>query len=391
MQELQMEIEVQGKTDPSFNDVKTSFASLWQTIEVGASLCVYFQGEKVIDLWGGFTDRDQSLSWQADTLVNVYSASKGIAAFAFAILVDEGKIKYEDLVATHWPEFGASSKHKITVAQLLSHQGGLCGIETPLIVSDLYDWDKMVNLLAAQKPLFEPGTAAAYHAVSWGYLIGELIRKLTGKTIGTFIREKICEPLDADFYLGLPDSALCRYAPLIGPNHMRNKGLSKPKDEKPAINPKLFKLALMNPAISPFKDACSEPWRKAEIPASNGHSSARGLAKIYAAMANNGILNGVKICSQDSLHQARQVEVEHQKDLVLGTVIRRSRGFILNSDQNYGPSPTSFGHAGAGGSMAFADPELNLSFAYTMNQMQNDAHLPRYKSLIDHVYRCLSR
>ena len=385
-----MEIEVQGKVEPSFNRVITRFASLWQTIEVGASLCVYFQGEKVVDLWGGFTDRDQSLSWQADTLVNVYSASKGIAAFAFAILVDEGKVKYEDLVSTHWPEFGAASKHTMTVAQLLSHQGGLCGVKIPLTVSDLYDWDKMVNLLAAQEPLFEPGTAAAYHAVSWGYLIGELVRKLTGKTIGTFIQEKICTPLEADFFLGLPDSELFRYAPLIGPNHMRNKGLSKPKGNKPAINAKLFKLALMNPTISPFKDACSESWRKAEIPASNGHSSARGLAKIYAAVANNGILNGVRICSQDSMERARQVEVEDQKDLVLGTVIRRSRGFILNTDQNYGPSPTSFGHAGSGGSMAFADPELNLSFAYTMNQMQNDAHLPRYKSLVDQIYRCIA-
>ncbi|MFT7688563.1 MAG: CubicO group peptidase (beta-lactamase class C family) [Candidatus Azotimanducaceae bacterium] len=384
-----MQIDIQGKATQPFDSVKSSFAQLWQTIEVGASLCVYYQGEKVVDLWGGCTDRDHTIAWQPDTLVNVYSASKGITAFAFAILVDSGKVTFEDLVSTHWPEFGAESKQNITIAQLLSHQGGLCGVETPLEVSDLYDWDKMANLLAAQKPLWEPGTAAAYHAVTWGYLVGELIRRVSGQTIGAFIREKICEPLDADFYLGLPDTELYRYAPLIGPNHMRNKGLSKPKGDRPAIHARLFKLAQMNPPISPFKDACSDAWRKAEIPASNGHSSARGLAKIYAAMANGGKLEDIQICGQRSLDQANRVEVEKQKDLVLGTVIRRSRGFILNTDQNYGPSSSSFGHAGAGGSMAFADPELNLSFAYTMNQMQNDAHLPRSKSLINQVYKCI--
>lgn len=393
----QIEITIQGETQPQFHSLRGVFASLWDTIEVGASLCVYFQNEKVIDLWAGHRDRDRSITWEGDTLVNVYSASKGIAAFAFACLVDEGKIRYEDKVSAHWPEFGAESKQDVTVAQLLSHQAGLCGVDSKLDVTDLYDWDKMCHLLASQKPYWPPGQSAGYHAVTWGYFPGELIRRITGHTIGNYINEKISQPLNADFYLGLPDSELFRYSPLIGPNHMRAfpsceadelSALAR-KKSPPAIHPKFTQLAFMNPPISPFKDASSSAWRKAEIPASNGHSSARGLAKIYAAMANGGNFNGVALCSKEALTLANKVEVENTKDLVLGTNIRRSRGFILNTDNCYGPNLKSFGHAGAGGSMAFADPELNLSFAYVMNQMQDDTHPHRYTRLVNAIYEII--
>jgi len=394
----QIEITIEGDTHPTFHAIRNVFHSLWETIEVGASLCVYYENEKVIDLWAGHRDRARTLSWEADTLVNVYSASKGVASFAFACLVDEGKISYNDKVSDHWPEFGAEAKQDITVSQLLSHQAGLCGVDTKLEVSDLYHWEKMCNLLAAQKPYWQPGSASGYHAVTWGYFPGELIRRITGKSIGKYINEKISKPLEADFYLGLPDSELFRYSPLIGPNHMRRYVKSEAeklaalarKKSPPAIQPKLTQVALMNPPISPFKDASSSAWRHAEIPASNGHGSARGLARIYAAMANGGHFNGLEICSEEVLALANKLEVENTKDLVLGTKIRRSRGFILNTDACYGPNRDSFGHAGAGGSMAFADPKRKLGFAYVMNQMQNDTHPHRYKRLIDAVYECLA-
>jgi len=383
-----MKVEVKGVINPGFEAVRDEFEHLWNEIEVGASFCVYHQGEKIIDLWGGFTDRDQGVAWQADTLVNVYSATKGPASLAIAILHDEGLINYEEKVATYWPEFGAEGKQNITVAQLLSHQAGLSGVDARLTVEDLYDWDKMINLLAAQKPLWEPGTAAGYHAIMWGYFPGELIRRITGKTLKEYFHEKVAVPLDADFYIGLPVSEFHRCATLIGPGRAR-----KQPAPTPAVKmPRLHSGSLHNPSISPFKHACSTPWRNAEIAASNGHASARGLAKIYGALSMNGTLGGTSIIGPESLWEATKVEVEGIEDLVLGGKLRRARGFMLNSDSAYGPNDESFGHAGAGGSLGFADPDTGLGFGYAMNQMQSDATaVPRSKLLLEAVYRCLQK
>ncbi len=383
-----MKVEVKGVINPGFEAVRDEFEHLWNEIEVGASFCVYHQGEKIIDLWGGFTDRDQGVAWQADTLVNVYSATKGPASLAIAILHDEGLINYEEKVATYWPEFGAEGKQNITVAQLLSHQAGLSGVDARLTVEDLYDWDKMINLLAAQKPHWEPGTAAGYHAIMWGYFPGELIRRITGKTLKEYFHEKVAVPLDADFYIGLPVSEFHRCATLIGPGRAR-----KQPAPTPAVKmPRLHSGSLHNPSISPFKHACSTPWRNAEIAASNGHASARGLAKIYGALSMNGTLGGTSIIGPESLWEATKVEVEGIEDLVLGGKLRRARGFMLNSDSAYGPNDESFGHAGAGGSLGFADPDTGLGFGYAMNQMQSDATaVPRSKLLLEAVYRCLQK
>ena len=398
-----MLVTIHGQVDPQFDEVKAVFADLWQEIEVGASLCVFHGGIKVVDLWGGFTDRKMSEPWQADTLVNVYSATKGIASLAMAILMDEGKVSYEDKVVKYWPEFGAEGKHTITIAQLLSHQAGLCGVDEKLTVRDLYDWQKMVNLLASQKPLWEPGKSTGYHAVTWGYFPGELIRRVTGKTLVEYYNEKVQQPLVADFFIGLPESEFHRCAPLIGPNYARQfdplqketlKNNSMRKTKGAALStlsrsPELYAKALLNPVISPFKDACSRPWRKAELAASNGHASARGIATVYAAMAMQGKLNGTRIISQQALMAATQLETA-RSDLVLGKVIRRSAGFILNTDQAYGPNENAFGHSGSGGSMGFADQKSEIALGYVMNQMHTDAlTVSRSKRLTDAVYRCI--
>ncbi|MBD3647965.1 MAG: beta-lactamase family protein, partial [Pseudomonadales bacterium] len=216
-----MDVEVHGDVKAGFEPVKTVFESLWENIEVGASLCVFHKGEKVVDLWGGFCDPDMTVPWQENTLVNVYSTTKGLASLAVAVLHDEGKLDYDEKVVAYWPEFGAEGKQDVTVAQLLSHQAGLCGVEQKITVEDLYDWDKMVNLLAAQKPLWEPGTAAGYHAVTWGYFPGELIRRITGITLGQYFQARVAAPLNADFYIGLPDSEMDRVATMIGPHRAR--------------------------------------------------------------------------------------------------------------------------------------------------------------------------
>jgi len=300
-------------------------------------------------------------------------------------------LDYEAPVIDYWPEFAAQGKQDITVAQLLSHQAGLCGVDEKLSVEDLYDFDRMAGLLAAQKPLWEPGTAAGYHAVTWGYLPGELVKRITGQSLGTYFREKVAEPLNADCYIGLPDSEMHRVADLIGPNRARvQPELTQTTPQtKPQIPP-FYPIALLNPSIKPYRDACSTAWRKAEIAAANGQGNARGIATIYGAVANGGEINGVRIIAEDAITVATRQEVDEQIDLVTGYAMRRARGFMLNTDGAYGPCRLTFGHAGAGGSLGFADPENNVAFGYAMNQMEADASvIKRSKLLVDAVYSCL--
>lgn len=383
-----MQANVQGTVAKGFERVLDVFADNWNDIEVGASFSVVYREETVVDLWGGYQDRECTIAWQENTLVNVYSTTKGLASTAVAVLAGEGKLDYEAPVIEYWPEFGAEGKQHISVAQLLSHQGGLCGVDEKITVADLYDWDKMVNLLAAQKPLWEPGAAAGYHAVTWGYLAGELVRRITGKTLGQYFADKVARPLDADFYIGLPDSEMDRVAVMIGPNHARV--LAPRSDGPPPKMPDLFAIALLNPSIKPFRDASSYEWRKAEIAAANGQANARGIARIYGALANGGELNGVRIIDREAIEQATRPEVDDETDLVIGRPMRRARGFILSTAGAYGPNERSFGHGGAGGSTGFADPDANLAVGYAMNQMQSDPNAtPRSKKLIDATYACL--
>lgn len=389
---------VSGYCDPRFAAIEPLFEDLWHGIEVGAAVSVYWRGEQVINLWGGHVDRAQSKEWNQDSLVNSYSITKGVMATAIAKLVETRKLDYREKVAHYWPEFAQNGKQDITVTELLSHQAGLCGIYSKLNVEDLYNWDLMTNKLAEQAPLWPPGSASGYHAVTWGYLSGELIRRVTNMSPGEFIHEQICKPLDLNFYLGVPEEKLNDCAELIGPNHARGyepsakptKDSNKPAVTTTAHKQHLFDLAQRNPMISPFKNASSNPWRISEIPASNGHSDANSLAKLYGALANGGEINGIRLLSESTINNACQVEIDESVDLVMGHVIRRSRaGYILAHKNNYGPGTQSFGHAGAGGSMAFADPEQKVGFAYVMNQLQPEGYHHRYRGVLDEIYKNL--
>ena len=311
-----------------------------------------------------------------------------MGSLSVAILADEGKIDYDARVVDYWPEFGQEGKKDVTVAQLLSHQAGLCGLSRKTTVEDLYDWDKMVNLMAAQKPHWEPGKGCGYHAVVWGYFPGELIRRITGKTLGTYFKEKVADPLKADFFIGLPDAEMHRVGNIIGPNRAR---VAWTRMESPEQMPALYPIALLNPNIRPFKDASSPAWRKAEIAAANGQANARGIAKIYGMLANGGEIDGIRIISQKAIDEAVIEEVDDsQPNLVTGRTMRFARGFGLNVDGSYGNNPDAFGHAGAGGSLGFADPVANIGFGYTMNQMQVNPDDPsRSKLLADALYDCL--
>jgi len=381
-----MNPNVRGVVEPGFEKVKEVFTANWDGYEVGACCSVVYRGRTVVDLWGGFKDIKGKDPWEKDTLVNVFSTTKGMASLACAILAEEDKLDYDARVVEYWPEFGAEGKQDVTVAQLLSHQAGICGVDEKLVIEDLYDWDKMVRLLAAQKPYWKPGTALGYHAVTWGYFPGELIRRITGKTLGTCFREKVAEPLKADFYIGLPDSEMERVAGMIAAG--RGRVAPKTGNVQSPAGP-FFRAALLNPEIRPFKDASSYAWRKAEIAAANGQANARGIARIYGAVANGGEIDGVRIISPQGIAAATQEEVRGL-DLVRNVPNGFARGFALNLEGAYGPNPQAFGHAGAGGSLGFADSQARLGFGYAMNQMQiNPDDESRAARLVKAAYDCI--
>ena len=368
---------IEGTHQPKFEPVREAFASLWNEIEVGAGLSIFLGDELVVDLWGGHTNRDRTAPWQRDTLVNTYSISKGLVSLALACLVDEGKLDYDKPVADYWRPFGAERKFGITVAQALSHQAGVYTFHPAMEPADLYNWQKAAFNVASQIPTWKPGTAFGYHSITWGYIAGELILQTTRKTTGDYLRSRITNQLEADFHIGLTGAEQKRCAEVIGPNHARPPVTKMPPPEKNTL-PK------NDPTLPPYRVVSSADWRRAEIPATNGHGSSLGIARCYqAAIAG-------KLFSKETLQLAVKEETNGETDLCLGQLIRRSRGFILNCEPcYYGPSKMAFGHAGTGGSTAFADPDNKVAFAYVTNQLHRSGTV-RYRKLIDTFYNCLS-
>ncbi|MGV0035543.1 MAG: serine hydrolase domain-containing protein [Candidatus Azotimanducaceae bacterium WSBS_2022_MAG_OTU7] len=368
---------IEGKNHSRFDPVREAFASLWNEIEVGAGLSIFLDGELVVDLWGGHTNRAGTIPWQRNTLVNTYSISKGIVSLALACLADEGKLDYNKPVADYWPQFGAERKFGITVAQALSHQAGVYTFHPAVETEDLYDWQKSAFNIASQAPAWEPGSAFGYHAITWGYIAGELVRQITGKTTGDYLRRRLTHQLDADFYIGLTVAEQERCAEVIGPNHAR-------LPFKRTSTKKKTTLPNNDPVLTPYRHVSSTGWRNAQIPSSNGHGSSLGIARCYqAAIAG-------KLFSEEALQLAVKEETTGEIDLCLGRLLRRSRGFVLNCEPcYYGPSRMAFGHAGTGGSTAFADPENKVAFAYVTNQLHLSGTV-RYRKLIDTFYACLT-
>ena len=359
---------IHGTVASGFESVRGVFErNFVDDIEVGASFCAIVDGETVADLWGGYQDRACTRPWNEDTLVNVYSTTKGLASIAFAALVEDGLIDYDAKVSDYWPELRAG-RNGLKVGQLLSHQSGVCGLREKVAIADLYDWPTMIARIETEDPFWEPGTAAGYHAVLWGYLSGELALRASGKSLGDILASRIAGPLGADVHLGLPTAEHGRVADLVGPNHARiQPDLATLLGVK---MPPLFKYALQNPSIRPWQDACSAPWRSAEIAAANAQANARGIARIYGALARGGELDGVRVLTEATIAAMCHEEVGEHDDLVLGRPLRRGRGVILNTQGMYGPNPNTYGHSGAGGSVGFADPALKLGIGYAMNQMQ---------------------
>jgi len=380
-------VAVEGSCDRRFAPVRDAF---WDNFrergEVGAAVCVMAGGRVVADLWGGWADPGCARRWQPDTLVNVFSVGKGLVAACAARLAGQGLLDVDAAVASCWPEFGAAGKGAVTIRQLLSHQAGLPAVRRRLPPGSMLDWQAMSAALAAQEPWWPPGSGHGYHVNTFGFLIGEVIRRLTGRTVGTLLRQEIAGPLGADVHIGLPASQLSRVAPVPWPDPL-------PVEAEPAgLEPARLMAynAYSNPGgLSGAGVVNSPAWRSAELPSANAHGTARGVARVYAALAAGGTLDGTAIADEAALSAAAAEQAVGQ-DLVLGRPSRFGLGFQLTQPERpLGPGQAAFGHFGAGGSLGFCDPDRQIAFGYVMNQMGPRWQNPRTRALVDAVYACL--
>ncbi len=378
------ETKIEGHCEERFKSVKDAFKTNFdENLEVGASFAVTINGKHVIDLWGGYTDADKTKKWNKDTIVNVYSTTKVMTAICIHMLVDRGLLDLDAPVANYWPEFAQAGKDSLPVRYLLSHTSGLAGWDKKFRIKKLYDWNLMVELLAAQKPWWEPGTKSGYHTSTFGYLLGELIKRITKKTPGTFFREEIAIPLGADFYIGLPEEHDIRVADLIPPPPMDLSSYG-------VIDPKSIAMRSLTNPIMDVELTKTRTWRNAEIPAVNGHGNARSVSRITAALACGGELDGIRLLSEKTIKHSIE-EQSYSKDLVLTMPIRFGLGWGLQSkDFPIGPNPNVFWWGGYGGSVVVVDLDAKMSFSYVMNKMVSSlTGDPRSEKLIKALYSSL--
>ena len=353
-------VEIYGFASKGFEQVRDTFADNFAKLgDVGASYCVTKDGETVVDLWGGHADAAKTKPWVKDTIINVYSTTKTMTALTALLLADRGLIDFKAPVAKYWPEFSANGKANVTVAQLMSHSAGLSGWKEKISTADLYDWEKATSLLAAQSPFWEPGTAPGYHALTQGYLVGEVIRRVTGKSIGTVFREEIAEPLNADFWIGLPASEDARVAELIPPPP--GEGVADGNQDE------IQKNMATNPGID-VAETKTRAWRGAEIPAAGGTGNARAVAEIQTILANGGVARGKRFMSEAGCRKALELQIEGT-DKVMGIPARFGMGFGLAGGAVPLPNPNSIYWGGYGGSIIIIDMDARTTLSYVMNVM----------------------
>jgi CubicO group peptidase (beta-lactamase class C family) len=390
--------QVNGEVASGFEKVREAFANNFeQHGDVGAAFSLYVKGEKVVDLWGGTADVTTSRPWEEDTLQLFFSTTKGVTAICAHMLAQRGELDLDAPASNYWPEFKAEGKENIPVRQLMSHRAGLPVVDVDLTPEQVLAWDPIVDALAAQKPIWEPDTKHGYHALTYGWLVGEIIKRVSGKSVGRFFRDEIGDALDLDLWIGLPESEESRVAPLIvleamGGGEMMSEDVlsSMPEEMQRMIraftDPNSITQRALNVA-KPSLEFNSREVHAAEVPAANGISTARSLAKLYAACV--GEVDGIRILEPKQIDDAL-VEQSNGPDEVLMIATRFGSGFFLNGD--FAPLLTerSFGHAGAGGSLGFADADAQVGFGYVMNKMQtNLSGDPRTLMLIKAVRESL--
>ncbi|HUI27843.1 MAG TPA: serine hydrolase domain-containing protein [Candidatus Kryptonia bacterium] len=381
---------IHGTCDSRFAALRDTFVRNFSTFgETGAALSITIDNRPVVDIWAGHVDGTRTTEWQRDTIVNVYSTTKGMTAICAHILADQGRLDFDAPVAKYWPDFAHAGKGEMPVRYLLSHRAGLPAVRQTMAPEAMYQPETMASALAAQEPWWQPGAKHGYHAVTYGWLVGEVVRRITGKTIGAFFRDEVAQPLGVDCHIGLPAQHEARVAPLIPPPPPTADQLDLITEILKDPESMLAK-AFINPPL-PLEAVNSREWRAAEIPAANGHTNARALARVYGALACGGALNGTRVLSQAAIDNAI-IEQSDGPDAVLPLYTRFGLGFMRSTPkEKMGPNPRAFGHGGMGGSMAFADPDARLGFGYVMNEMHAGLWLidPRPATLIESLYASL--
>ncbi len=392
-----MTANIGGTTSAKFQRVQDEFArNFAERGEVGASVCVSVNGETVVDLWGGLADPATNTPWERDTISIIFSCTKAATALCAHILVDRGLLKLHAPVSDYWPEFAKNGKETTTVQMMLNHESAVPALRDPVKPGGYLDWDYMIKRLEDEEAFWEPGTRNGYHMVSFGWTVGELVRRVSGKSLGQFFQDEVAGPLGADFWIGLPDDVTHPIAPII-------MATPDPGVEFSAFTKKL----LTDPqSIQALSFLNSGGWNqndptahKAEIGGAGGLSNARGQVAMYEPLALGGSHKGVTLVSPERLVHMAQVSTATQVDATLLAPTRFASGFMKSMDNRAYPGgdqmtaiigDAAFGHVGAGGSIGFADPEYGLAFSYTMNQMGMGLLLnDRGQSLVDATYAIL--
>ncbi|MFF6926496.1 MULTISPECIES: serine hydrolase domain-containing protein [Streptomyces] len=387
---------IHGEVAAGFEPVREAFAANFaQHGDIGAAVSVYQYGRPVVDLWGGVADPETGRRWTRDTLQLVYSATKGATATVAHMLAERAVLDLDAPVAKYWPEFAANGKADIPVRWLLSHQAGLITLDQPVPLDEALAWHPMAAALAAQRPQWTPGTAHGYHGRTWGWLVGEVIRRVSGQTPGRFFADEIAAPLGLDFFIGLPTEQCDRVSrmvyqrPAVDLTTVPAESVPEELREQVAAwrDPKSFSnraYAVTDPAAIDFD---SPEVQAAELPASNGIGTAHALARMYAALI--GEVDGVRLLTSETLASAAK-EQASGKDQVMLIPSRFSSGYMLPTETNPMIGPNSFGHTGRGGSLGFADPEQGIAFGYAMNNIIGGLDDLRATSLVDAVRKSLA-
>ena len=359
----EMSIPVAGVCDERFSRVRDVLAAnLASGIDIGASAAVYIDGEPVVDIWGGFVDAGRTKPWTGDTIVNNFSTTKTMTALCMLILADRGEVDLDAPVVKYWPEFAAEGKRSVLVRHLLSHSAGLPGWTEPMTLADILDREKATTLLARQAPWWEPGTAIGYHAITFGPLIGEVIRRVTGTTLGQFFAEEVAGPLGADYHIGTGPECDDRVAVMIAGTPIR------PRTGEGTITDRVF----FNPYVTP-EDSGTIAWRRGELGGSNGHGNARSVAAVQSVLSAGGEARGVRLLSRAGCERALEQQAD-QTDLVCGFPLRWGVGYglenpFISSQYRHRPAGRRIAFwGGAGGSIAVNDFDARMTVTFVMNR-----------------------
>ena len=382
---------VSGTCDPAFREVREAFAANFQEGEVGAACCVAVDGRVVVDVWGGWASTAPRRAWTRDTLVNAYSVGKPFIALRVLQLVQRGLVDLDDRADRGWPELLAGQQGA-TVRDILCHRAGVPAIRSPLTNDALWDWQAMCDAVAATEPWWEPGTRHAYHTNTYGHLVGELAKRLDGRLPGTWLRDEIAGPLDADLAWGLTPTERARCADVSWEIDVDGaiELMSWRAESADTAEERMIALGYANPpGYSGMGVVNSEEWRAAQVPSTNLHATARGVARLYAALAAGGAVDGVTV-----LDPALLAEATSAQSVGWCPVLERESTFGLGfqptrPDRPFGPNAGSFGHFGTGGALGFADPQARVGFGYVMNSVKPRWQSPRNRALVDALYECM--